>query len=88
MPYTAHGHGDALLQDTRDNLRIREDGSGSVYVEGLSEHVVKTTDEIKGLIKKGSNLRSTASTRMNKARLTSSFIMSVYIALSSSGEQS
>ena len=54
-----------LQEPSRDNLRIREDGSGGVYVENLSEHLVKSTDEIKSLLRKGTLLRTTASTRMN-----------------------
>ena len=35
-------------------------------MEGLSEHVVRSTEEIKSLMKKGSYLRTTAATKMNK----------------------
>lgn len=38
---------------------------GGVYVEGLSEHVVRSTGELKRLIHDGASLRKTASTRMN-----------------------
>ena len=34
-------------------------------MENLSEHVVKSTEEIKSLIKQGAHLRTTAATRMN-----------------------
>lgn len=55
------------LQDpSRDNLRIREDGAGGVFVEGLSEHVVRSTEEIMQLLREGAHLRTTASTKMNK----------------------
>uniref|UniRef100_A0A1X7UXS9 Kinesin motor domain-containing protein n=1 Tax=Amphimedon queenslandica TaxID=400682 RepID=A0A1X7UXS9_AMPQE len=54
-----------LLNPLQDNLRIREDGVGGVYVEGLSEHVVRSTRELKKLIQDGASLRKTASTRMN-----------------------
>lgn len=55
------------VQDpSRENLRLREDGSGGVYVEGLSEHVVRSTSEIKRHLREGSHARTTAETRMNK----------------------
>lgn len=58
---------DVTPQDpSRDNLRIREDGVGGVFVEGLSEHIVRNTGEIMQLLREGAHLRTTASTRMNK----------------------
>jgi kinesin family protein 3/17 len=54
-----------LLDPSRDNLRIREDGVGGVYVDGLSEHVVRSTEEILKLIHNGALLRKTAATKMN-----------------------
>ena len=39
---------------------------GGVYIETLSEHVVRNTDGIMSLLHKGAGLRTTASTRMNK----------------------
>ena len=50
----------------RENLKIREDGVGGVYVESLSEHVVRNTDGVMSLLREGAQLRTTASTRMNK----------------------
>ena len=47
-------------------MRIREDGAGGVFVEGLSEHVVRSTGEIMQLLREGAHLRTTASTKMNK----------------------
>ena len=55
------------LQDpSRENLRIREDGAGGVFVEGLSERVVRNTEGIMKLLRDGAHLRTTASTKMNK----------------------
>lgn len=51
---------------TRENLRIREDGLGGVFVEGLSEHVVRGTDGVMALLRQGTHFRTTAPTRMNK----------------------
>ena len=61
---------DLILQDpSRDNLKIREDGVGGVFVEGLSEHVVRNTGEIMALLREGAHLRTTASTKMNKVHI-------------------
>jgi hypothetical protein len=54
-----------MKDPSRDNLRIREDGVGGVYVDGLSEHVVRSTEEILKLIHNGALLRKTAATKMN-----------------------
>lgn len=50
----------------RENLKIREDGGGGVFVDFLSEHVVRHTDEVMQLIQEGARLRTTSTTRMNK----------------------
>ena len=54
-----------LLRTERTNLHIREDKKKGVFVEGLSEWVVRTPSEIYSLIQKGAQARATASTRMN-----------------------
>ena len=54
-----------LLKPERTNLSIREDKRRGVFVEGLSEWVVRTPREIYELIKRGSLERATGSTRMN-----------------------
>lgn len=54
-----------LLKPDRNNLGIREDKKKGVYVDGLSEWVVRNPREIYTLIKKGANYRATAYTRMN-----------------------
>ena len=62
------------MQDpSRENLKIREDGLGGVYVEGLSEHVVRNTDGVISLLRKGAHLRTTATTKMNKVGLQTTF---------------
>ena len=55
-----------MQEPSRENLRIREDGVGGVYIEGLSEHVVRNTDGIMGLLQEGKRLRTTGTTKMNK----------------------
>ncbi|ETO10167.1 hypothetical protein RFI_27210, partial [Reticulomyxa filosa] len=55
-----------LLESERGNLQIREDKKKGLYVEGLSEWVVRNPAEIYGLIKKGASLRMTCSTKLNE----------------------
>jgi hypothetical protein len=55
-----------LLKPERSNLAIREDRKKGVYVEGLSEWVVRSPKEVYGLIKRGTSLRATGSTRINE----------------------
>ena len=52
-------------------MRIREDGVGGVFIENLSEHVVRNTDKILALLKEGTRLRTTAATKMNKVSFSS-----------------
>ena len=52
-------------------MRIREDGVGGVFIENLSEHVVRNTDKILALLKEGTRLRTTAATKMNKVSISS-----------------
>jgi kinesin family protein 3/17 len=55
-----------LLKPERANLNIREDKKRGVFVDGLSEWVVRTPDEIYGLMEKGATQRTTGSTKMNE----------------------
>ena len=55
-----------LLKSDRTNLQIREDKKKGVYVSGLSEWVVRSGQEIYGLIKRGSGVRATCATKLNE----------------------
>jgi hypothetical protein len=55
-----------LLKPERANLHIREDKKRGVFVENLSEWVVRTPDEIYGLMERGATQRTTGSTKMNE----------------------
>jgi hypothetical protein len=55
-----------LLKPERSNLLIREDKKKGVYVEGLSEWVVRSPAEIYGLMERGGAMRATGSTKMNE----------------------
>ena len=54
-----------LLKVDRGNLQIREDKRKGVFVEGLSEWAVRSPYEIYSLMRKGTNARVTASTKLN-----------------------
>jgi hypothetical protein len=66
-------------EPSRENLRIREDGGGGVFVEALSEHVVRDAEEIMTLIKRGTRLRATNVTRMNKESSRSHAVFTIII---------
>eukprot|EP00047_Mylnosiga_fluctuans_P023431 m.137765 g.137765 ORF g.137765 m.137765 type:complete len:1223 (-) comp9581_c0_seq3:2173-5841(-) len=68
-----------LLEAGKDNLRIRENADGGVFVEGLSEHVVRSADDILRLVQCGKAQRTTNSTRMNKESSRSHAVFSVVI---------
>mmetsp|Transcript_1675 Transcript_1675/g.3912 ORF Transcript_1675/g.3912 Transcript_1675/m.3912 type:complete len:854 (-) Transcript_1675:171-2732(-) len=55
-----------LLKPERSNLTIREDKRRGVYVEGLSEWVVRSPAEIYGLMERGGAIRATGETKMNE----------------------
>jgi len=55
-----------LLKPERQNLSIREDKRKGIYVEGLSEWIVRTPREIYDLMKLGAAMRATGSTKMNE----------------------
>ncbi len=55
-----------MLKPERSNLTIREDKKRGVYVEGLSEWVVRSPAEIYGLMERGGQVRATGETKMNE----------------------
>ena len=55
-----------LLKSERANLAIREDKRRGVFVEGLSEWVVRSPAEIYGLMERGGSVRATGATKMNE----------------------
>ncbi len=55
-----------LLKPERSSLAIREDKNRGVFVEGLSEWVVRTPQEIYMLMQRGGSVRATGSTKMNE----------------------
>ena len=57
-----------LLKPERSNLTIREDKKRGVYVDGLSEWVVRSPAEIYGLMERGGAVRATGETKVNDNR--------------------
>jgi hypothetical protein len=55
-----------LLKPERTNLSVREDKKRGVFVEGLSEWVVRSPKEVYGLMQRGALTRCTANTKMNE----------------------
>jgi hypothetical protein len=51
-----------------DQLRVRESGEGRVFVENLSEHIVKNKESILQHLQAGKAQRTTNSTKMNRVR--------------------
>lgn len=56
-----------LLKPDRTNLHIREDKKRGVYVDKLSEWVVRTPEEVYELMERGSSQRATGATKLNEA---------------------
>jgi kinesin family protein 3/17 len=54
-----------LLKPEKGNLMIREDKRKGVFVEGLSEWAVRSPSEIYSLMRRGTQVRATASTKLN-----------------------
>ena len=68
-----------LLIPERKNLNIREDKKRGIYIDNLSEWIVKDSDDIYTLLEKGSENRATSSTIMNEisSRSHAIFIITV-----------
>ena len=80
-----------LLKEGRANLGVREDKKRGVYVDGLSEWVVRSPAEIYDLMRRGQAARVTAATRANEASSRSHAIFMLVVehsSLSASAEGS
>lgn len=60
-------------------LRIREKGANEVYVEDLSEHVVRNVKDADTLLQRGKQQRTTNSTGMNKQSSRSHAVFTVIV---------
>ncbi|KAK3673271.1 hypothetical protein LTR78_006816 [Recurvomyces mirabilis] len=68
-----------LLQPQNDNLPIHEDQKRGVYVKGLSEVYVGSTEDVYKVLEIGGNARAVASTNMNQESSRSHSIFVVEI---------
>ncbi|PIK38770.1 putative kinesin-like protein KIF16B [Apostichopus japonicus] len=67
-----------LLRDSKDhNLKVREHPRDGPYVQNLSTHLVSDYKDIKTLMDKGNNQRTTASTNMNNVSSRSHAIFTI-----------
>ena len=68
-----------LLIPERKNLNIREDKKRGIYIDNLSEWLVRDSDDIYTLLERGSENRATSSTAMNEisSRSHAIFIITV-----------
>eukprot|EP00192_Tetraselmis_astigmatica_P009512 CAMPEP_0117662330 /NCGR_PEP_ID=MMETSP0804-20121206/7998_1 /TAXON_ID=1074897 /ORGANISM="Tetraselmis astigmatica, Strain CCMP880" /LENGTH=929 /DNA_ID=CAMNT_0005469227 /DNA_START=440 /DNA_END=3229 /DNA_ORIENTATION=- len=55
-----------LLKPDKSNLVIREDRKRGVFVDGLSEWVVRSPAEVYSLMERGGTMRTTGATKMNE----------------------
>lgn len=72
-----------LLQGESNELKIRERGDGEIYVESLSEHVVRGPRDIYELLRLGRAQRNTNSTKMNAASSRSHAVFTIIVEHSS-----
>ena len=74
-----------LLKPERSNLSIREDKRRGVFVDGLSEWVVRSPAEIYGLMQRGGQVRATGETKMNEVSSRSHAVFIVIAEQSETG---
>ena len=60
-------------------LFMRSHTLGGVYVDDLTEHIIKHPSEIPGLLERGNNIRETASTNMNKTSSRSHAVFTIIV---------
>ena len=76
-----------LIRPDRTHLSIREDERKGVYVEGLSEWIVRTPDEILSLMAAGARARSTAATLLNEQSSRSHAVFTLVVEQSQTRQQ-
>eukprot|EP00039_Didymoeca_costata_P009289 m.122748 g.122748 ORF g.122748 m.122748 type:complete len:1176 (+) comp14429_c0_seq3:204-3731(+) len=62
-----------------NHLGIREDPQGGVFVENLSEHIVRNSSQIIALLETGAQIRATAATEMNRTSSRSHAVFTIII---------
>lgn len=64
-----------LLDPSKVNLNIREDKNKSVYIEGVTEIIAKSSSDVLSILKKGIDNRIVSSTNMNEHSSRSHLIL-------------
>ena len=77
-----------LLDTTRSNLKIHEDKTRGVYIEGLSDRYVSTDSEVYDLMKIGTSNREVGYTHMNAGSSRSHSIFLITISQNNSKDYS
>ena len=75
-----------LLKPERTNLAIREDRRRGVFVEGLSEWVVRSPEAVRLLMDRGAQQRATGATRMNELSSRSHAVFVVVVENARGGQ--
>ena len=70
---------DDLLKENNKNLNIREDNKKGLYVENLSEWIVKKPKDLYELLEKGEQFRAKSNTKMNDLSSRSHAIFTINI---------
>jgi hypothetical protein len=68
-----------LLKPENTNLQIREDRKRGVYVDRLSEWVVRSPVEVYELMERGSQMRATGATKLNEVSSRSHAVLIVIV---------
>lgn len=76
-----------LLKPDRSHLMIREDKRRGVFVEGLSEWLCRSADEVQTLMEHGSAARATAQTGANDTSSRSHAVFIIVVEHSSEGTE-
>ena len=70
---------DLIGDDIKAKLDLKENADKTVFIKGLSKHIVTSVNEIQKLMNKGSNNRSVGETAMNKDSSRSHSIFTIYV---------
>ena len=68
-----------LLKPERTNLHIREDRKRGVYVDRLSEWVVRTPNEVYELMERGAAQRAMGATKLNEVSSRSHAVLIIIV---------
>ena len=67
------------MRQSKDNLRLREDPKTGIFVDGLTQVTVKSSEQLHQLIKMGARRRSVNVTAMNKQSSRSHAVLQVLV---------